>query len=87
VVGPPSGVSSPNALHGRLIERELLFPEVPFAKRLGQAGLEKIDRLDDVRVAGHDKLFEHRAYQSGSRRNADGAWITDVAVASAGWAP
>ena len=43
--------------HQRLVERELLFPEGPIPKVRGQAGLEEVDRLDDVRITRNNKFL------------------------------
>jgi len=50
------------ALHQRLFEGELLFPESLLAQVAGQPGPEEVGRLDDVRIAGDDELLEHGPY-------------------------
>ena len=48
-LGMPAG-------HQRFIERELLFPQGPIPEMPRKAGLEQIDRLDDVRVTRNDEF-------------------------------
>jgi hypothetical protein len=45
--------------HQRLVEGELLFPEGPIPEMFGKAGLEQIDRLDDVRITRNDKFLDN----------------------------
>jgi hypothetical protein len=48
------------ARHQRLLEGELLLPEGTVPEPRRKAGLEQVDRLDDVRIALDDELLEHR---------------------------